>query len=92
MAFIAAAPPKNLDAAFAQVDVAGVGSLDGSGVHACISMVAAKSKIPCPPGIEGFQRVSTLLPLYDANADGRLTLGECRKLHSYLKKGEEVKR
>ena len=73
---------KNVDTVFATADVQSAGHLDAGGVHSVL--------VECGYPTLLFVRVAALLRHYDGNGDGRLTLAETKKLHSYLQRGHNV--
>jgi hypothetical protein len=81
---------KQLDAAFAESDTSGSGTLDAPGVHECLLAISGSRNNPAQAGL-GHERVAMLLPRYDSNNDGRLTLPEVKRLHAYLQKGHNVR-
>ena len=74
---------KKLEHAFADADELRQGCLDAEGI--LMAMLATGIR-----ATTSVDRVRTLLPRFDGNGDGLMTLGEARKLQAYLQKGHNV--
>ena len=68
-------PPPSLSVAFACADSSGAGCLDADAIHGVLITSGVH-----PP----YERVDALLPRFDSNADGCLTLNETKHLSDYL--------